>query len=252
LRPITLAPDGVTLARALAERLGVAPGDTVTVEVMEGRRRTRDLVVAAIVQDILGMSVYMELGALNHLTGEGDVVSAAALLVASPSIPALGARFKELPVIESVTMKKDAIASFLDKIAGLVLMSAGMLTAFAVVIAVGVVYNSARIRLQEFARELASLRVIGFSRSEVSGILFSEFAIEVALGVPLRLWLSQVIVEVIARLHSNETFQIPAVIGTRSFAAAAVVVIAAAAASAYAVRRRIDRLDLIAVLKARD
>jgi putative ABC transport system permease protein len=252
LRPIVLPPDGIVLARPLADRLRVAPGQSITIEVMEGRRGVRDVIVAATVEEILGMSAYMEIGSLNRLTGEGDVVSAAALFVEPASIPALGARFKELPTVESLTMKANSISSFLDKIAGLVLVSAAILTGFAVIIAVGVVYNSARIGLQERAWELASLRVLGFTRAEVSGILFSEFLIEMALGVPLGLGLSQVIVDAIAHLHSNETFQIPAIIGARTFVAAAVVVIVAAAASAYTVRRRIDRLDLVAVLKARD
>lgn len=252
LKPIELPSKGLTLARSLAESLGVATGDLVAVEVMEGRRRKRDLEVVAIVDEILGMSAYMEISALNQLTGEGNVVSAAALLVEPAAILALGKRLKELPLIESVTMKANAIASFLDKIAGLVLVSAAILTGFAVIIALGVVYNSARIGLQERAWELASLRVLGFTRSEVSTILFSEFVLEIALGLPLGLLLSRLVVDLISRLHSNETFQIPAVIGPRTFAAAAVVIVASAAASAYVVRRRIDRLDLVAVLKTRD
>jgi putative ABC transport system permease protein len=252
LKPIEPPSDGIALARPLAERLGVAPGDLVTIEAMEGRRQKRDVVVAATVEEILGMSAYMDIGALNHLTGEGNVISAAALIVEAASIPVLGKRFKDLPIVESAAMKANAITSFSDKIAGLVLVSAGILTGFAVIIAVGVVYNGARIGLQERAWELASLRVLGFTRSEVAGMLFSEFLIEIFFGVPLGLALSQIIVDLIARLHSNETFQIPAIIEPRTFAAAAVVVIAAAAASAYVVRRRIDRLDLVSVLKTRD
>jgi putative ABC transport system permease protein len=252
LRPIAQSPDGVTLARPLAERLGVTPGDVVTVEVMEGRRRTRDLVVTATVEEILGMNAYMNLATLNRLTGEGDVVSAAALLVDPASIGALGQRFKELPIIESVVIKADTIASFFDKVAGLILVAGGILTGFAVIIAVGVVYNSARIGLQERAWELASLRVLGFTRSEVAGLLLYELLIEVAIGVPIGLAMSQAVVDAIARFHSNESFQIPAVIAPATFAAAAVTVVAAAAASSYVVRREIDRLDLVGVLKTRD
>jgi putative ABC transport system permease protein len=252
LRPVELSPDGLTLGRRLAERLGVVPGDIVTVEVMEGRRIRRDIEVAATVEEMLGMNAYLEINALNRLTGEDDTVSSASLLVESSAIPALGRRFKDLPVIESVAMKASTIASFLDKIAGLVLVSAAILTGFAIIIAIGVVYNSARVSLQERAWELASLRVLGFTRTEVSALLFTEFAVEILIGVPLGLWLSQVTVNLIARLHSNETFQIPPVIGPQTLAAAAFVVIAAAAASAYIVRRRIDRLDLVAVLKTRE
>jgi putative ABC transport system permease protein len=149
-------------------------------------------------------------------------------------------------------MKAYTLTSFIDKIANLVLVSAGILTAFAVIIAVGVVYNSARIGLQERAWELASLRVLGFTRAEVARILFGEFTIEISVAVPLGMALAQAIVDLLARFHSNESFQIPGTIGARTFAAACAVVIAAAAGSAYLVRRRIDRLDLVAVLKTRD
>lgn len=252
LRPIGIPPDGITLTRRLAQRLGVIAGDTLSVEVMEGKRRTRDVPVSAIVDEVIGMASYMEIGTLNRLTGEGDVVSAAALAVDPSALTALSRRFKELPVIESVAMKAYTLASFLDKIANMVLVSAGILTAFAVIIAVGVVYNSARIGLQERAWELASLRVLGFTRGEVAGILFGEFVIEIALAIPIGIALSQGIVDLIAHFHSNESFQIPGVIGARTFALACAVVVAAAAASAYGVRRRIDRLDLVAVLKTRD
>ena len=252
LRPIEISPEGITLTRRLAERLGVAPGAMMTIEVMEGKRFKRELPVSAVVDEVIGMASYMEIGTLNRLTGEGDVVSAATLFVDPSALPALSRRFKELPVIESVAMKAYVLASFLDKIANLVLVSAGVLTAFAMIIAVGVVYNSVRIGLQERAWELASLRVLGFTPAEVARILLSEFMIEILLAIPVGIALSQGIVDLIARFQSNDSFQIPAIIGARTFAAACLIVIAAAAASAYMVRRRIDRLDLVAVLKTRE
>jgi putative ABC transport system permease protein len=252
LRPIEAATEGVTLSSRLAARLGLKRGDEVTVEVLEGRRRIATLVVSATVEEMLGMAAYMEIGALNRLTGEGDVVSSAALFIDSSQIEAVSRRFKELPVIGSVIMQTYMIRSFFEQIGGLVLVSAAILTGFAVIIAVGVVYNSARIGLQERAWELATLRVLGFTRGEISKILFAEFTIEIALGIPLGMALSQGLIQLIAHYWSTEMFQIPAVIGARSYASAAIVVVAAAAASAYFVRRRIDRLDLVAVLKTRD
>jgi putative ABC transport system permease protein len=252
LRPIEISPDGITLTRRLAERLGVTVGETMTVEVMEGKRLKRDVPVSAIVDEVIGMATYMEIATLNRLTGEGDVVSAAALFVEPSALPALSRRFKDLPVIESVAMKAYSLTSFFDKIANMLLVSVGILTTFAVIIAIGVVYNSARIGLQERAWELASLRVLGFTRAEVARILFGEFMIEIALAIAIGVALSPGIIALITRFHSNESFQIPGVIGARTLVAACVVVIAAAAASAYVVRRRIDRLDLVAVLKTRD
>lgn len=252
MRPIDVPPDGITLTRRLAERIAVVPGDIVTIEVMEGRRRKIDLPVNAIVDEALGMSSYVEIDTLNRLTGEGAVVSAAALFVEPSALSALSRRFKELPVIESVAMKAYTLSSFLDKIANLILVSAGILTAFAVIVAVGVVYNSSRIALQERAWELASLRVLGFTRAEVAQILFSQFVAEITLAIPIGLWLAKGVVALIARYGSNETFQIPGVVEPRTYVIATAIVVAAAAASAYIVRRRVDRLDVVAALKTRD
>jgi putative ABC transport system permease protein len=252
LHPIAPPPEGVTLSKRLADRLGVTAGDTITIEVMEGERRQIDVPVAVIVEEMLGMSAYMEIDTLNRLTGEGDVVSAAALYIEPSAIGSVSQHLKTLPVIESASMKAYSITMFLNKIAGLVLVSAGILTAFAVIIAVGVVYNSARVRFQERAWELASLRIFGFTRVEVSRILFAEFMIEIAIGIPIGLALSQLVVSLISRFHSIESFQIPAVIEPRSLASATFVVLMAGVASTYILRRRVDTLDLVAVLKTRD
>jgi putative ABC transport system permease protein len=131
-------------------------------------------------------------------------------------------------------------------------VTAGILAGFAAIITVGVVYSSARISLQERAWELASLRVLGFTRSEVAGILFGEFAIEIALGILIGLPLSHAVISLIAKFHSNESFQIPAVIAPQTYFIAAGVVLLAAAASGYIVKGRVDRLDLVAALKTRE
>jgi putative ABC transport system permease protein len=252
LRPIAASPDGITLTRRLAERLEVGPGNIITVETMEGRRLKHDLPISATVDETIGMASYMDIDTLNHFTGEGAVVSAASIYAEPTALPALGRRFKSLPTIETVTMKAYTLSSFLEKIAGLVFVSAGILSVFAAIITVGVVYNSARISLQERAWELASLRVLGFTRSEVASILFGEFAAEVALGIPIGLSLSYWIIGLIARFHSNESFQIPAVIEPRTYLIAAGVVLVAATGSAFIVRKRVDQLDLVAALKTRE
>lgn len=252
LRPIDIAAEGISLSCRLAERLGVRAGDRLTVEVMEGRRGKSDVLVNMCVDEPLGMMTYMEIAALNHLAGDGRVVSGAVLYVDAEALPTLSQRIKNLPTIAAVAVKSRTLAAFFDKIASLIFVSAGILTMFAVIIAVGVVYNNARIGLQERAWELASLRVLGFTRGEVAGILFAENALEIVIGIPAGAALSQLIVTLISRFHSNESFQIPDVIGSRTYVAAIVVVVAAAAASAFVIRRHIDRLDLVAVLKTRD
>ena len=149
-------------------------------------------------------------------------------------------------------MKSLTVNAFLEKIANLVLVSAGILTAFAVIIAAGVVYNAARIALQERAWELASLRVLGFTRDEVSRLLFAELAIELALGIPIGFVFSRQLIDLLARVHSGETFQVPPIIGAPTYGMAAMAVLAAAIASGLLVRRQIDRLDLVSALKTRE
>lgn len=252
LRPIEIPPEGITLTRRLADRLGVSVRDAVSVEVMEGRRRKTDVSVGAVVDEVIGMTAYMPLGSINRLTGEGDVVSATALFVEPSALSGLLARFKELPVIESVAMKAYILRSFLDKIGNLVMVMSGILTTFAIIIAVGIVYNSARIALHERSRELASLRVLGFTRREVSRIFFTEFVIEIIAAIPIGIALSQSLVDLIAKVHPSESFQIPGVVEGRTYLAACAIVIVAAAASGFIVRRQIDRLDLVSVLKTKD
>lgn len=252
LRPVPVPQDGLALSRRLAERLGVREGDSVQVEVLEGARRVHDLPVTALVEDVIGFAALMEIGALNRLMREGDLVSHVALRVDPLEAEALWRRLAERPRVVATNVKAVWLRVFDEVIAGLVLTSAVTLTGFGVIIAVGVVYNSARVALQERGWEMASLRVLGFTRQEVSRILLAELVVALVAAVPLGLALAQWIVGLILSARDNESFDVPADISTATFATAALVVLGAAFASAVVVRRRVDRLDLVAALKARD
>ena len=127
-----------------------------------------------------------------------------------------------------------------------------VLTLFASVIAIGVVYNNARIALSERTWELASLRVLGFTRAEVSVLLLGELAISIAIALPLGMLMGWGLVHLVAELLKSDQFQFPVVIQPRTYAWAAICVVAAGVASALVVRRRIDRLDMVAALKTRE
>lgn len=251
-RVVAPPPDGVMLTDRLAGRLGVAVGDRVTVEVLEGNRRQRDVAVTGLVDDLIGLSAYMEIGALNRLMGEGAVISAAALAVDRGGEAALFARLREMPRIATVTVRREAMQTFLATTATFVLVFSAVLCSFAAAIAIGVVYNNARIALAERSWDLATLRVLGFTRREVSAILLGGLVVELALAVPLGSWLSFRFVDVLLRLTETEMFRIPPVISTRTYLAAAAITLLAGAASALIVRQRIDHLDLVGVLKARE
>jgi putative ABC transport system permease protein len=249
---IPVPPDGLLLSRRLGERLGIGLGDTVTVEVLEADRPVRRVPVAAFVNDMIGLAAYMNLDALNRLMREGDAINSVAIAVDSHHAAELYRQLKALPKVETVSIKRLALQTFRETTALLVLVMSVIFAGFSIVIAVGVVYNNARIALQERAWELASLRVLGFTRAEVSRLLLAEITAEVAIAIPAGLGIGAWLVRLLVAWHETEMFKIPAVIAPRTYAVAAAIVVLAAAASALIVRRRIDTLDLVAVLKTRE
>lgn len=244
--------DGLLLTDRLATRLQVQPGDLVQVEVLEGRRSVMQLPVTGTVPELMGMNAYLERRALNHLLGEGDLVNQVTVSVERGHEDALLTRLKDLPRVGLAISKAVMLRNIEDVTARNVLVFSAILTAFATVIAIGVVYNNARIALAERAWELASLRVLGFSRAEVSAFLLGELAIEIAVALPLGAVLGYGLATLIVRLIQTDEFSFPMVVHRATYAYAAMSVLVAGAVSALIVRRRIDRLDLVAVLKTRE
>ena len=251
-RIVSVPSQGMLLSKQLAERLRVSPGERVEVEALEGSRVRRDVVVAGVVKDLFGLFAYMNRSTLNDLMHEGDSVSAFDVRLDGNRSAELFALIKATPSVASLQIKKNSLASFRDISARNVLVFTSIFTVFAATIAVGVVYNSARISLAERAWELASLRVLGFTRTEVSIILLGELAIQIGLGIPLGLWLGHGMAVVLTDLMRSETFRIPVIIAPRTYAFAAGAIVLSGMLSALIVRQRIDHLDLVAVLKTRD
>jgi len=252
LRPIQVPADGLMLSRALADRLGLALGDNVNIEVLEAKRTVTDSPVVKLSEDILGFAATMDIDALNRLLLEADVVNAATLKIDPRESEIFWRRIQSMPKIESSSSKALWLTLFNETVVGMIITGASILAGFGVLIAVGVVYNSARAALQERAWELASLRILGFTRGEVAGLLLSELAFELAVAIPCGLLLGRSLIRLIILIRTRESFQVPAVISPSSYVFATLVVLAAAVVSAYIVRRRIDTLDLVAVLKTRD
>ena len=252
LNPIPIPPEGILLTDRLAERLEVKAGDSLLVETLAGQRNQRWLVVAGTVRDLIGLSAYMDLDALNRLMGEGDLVSAFAVRIDAAQSDALFAHLKFFPRVAIAASKAAMLANFRETSARNVLFFTSILTAFAAVIAIGVVYNNARIALQERAWELASLRVLGFTRGEVSTFLLGELALELVAAIPLGCALGYLLSWAIVGMSRHDLMSIPIVVAPRTYGFAALAIVAAGIASALIVRRRIDRLDLVGVLKTRE
>jgi putative ABC transport system permease protein len=243
---------GLLLTDRLAERLGVVPGDTVRIEVQEGERRMAEVIVTDTVSEMMGMSAYMERRSLNRLLGEGDVVNQLTLAVGHRQEPELLDALRQLPQVSMAISKAVRLENIQSITARNLLISSTVLTLFATVIAVGVVYNQARIALAERAWELASLRVLGFTRAEVSALLLGELGIAMAFAVPLGLLTGYLLAAAIVQMIKTEEFYFALVIRPPTYAYAALCVLLAGALSAWIVSRRIAALDLVSVLKARD
>lgn len=244
--------DGVLLGSMIAGKLGVRPGDTVRVEVTEGRRPVGELPVAGIVDELIGGEVYLEARTLYRLLGESGTVSGAWLRVDALRQDALYAELKRIPGVASVLIKDVLVESFNATIeeSFTIALTATLVLGAALVMAI--VYNQARIALSERGRDLASLRVLGFTRREVARMLLGEQGVLVLVALPVGLTLGWVLMLLMIMRFEAEVFRMPVVVRPETYLLAVAIVLASAAISALLVRRRLDRIDLIAVLKTRE
>ena len=250
--PVRLPPDGLVLSLKLAEVLGARPGDDLTVEMLDGRRRSLQVPVAGIVEEYMGTSAYMEVDALRRMAGEGPSLTGAYLKVDAAYTDRLYDRLKAIPAVAGVSLKGSAIESFEKTLAETFYVMIFFNLLFSGVIAFGVVYNAARVSLSERSRELASLRVLGFTRGEISFILLGELATVTLMAIPIGMVLGYLFAGLLVAAFNTELYRFPLVVSARTFAYAASAVLVAATLSGLAVRRRLDHLDLVAVLKTRE
>ncbi|WP_206668755.1 ABC transporter permease [Lacisediminimonas profundi] len=251
-QPVALPAQGIVLSKMLAELLQVRAGGMLQVEFMQGRRQTVLVRVALVVDEPIGVLSYMNRSALSELLGESDTVSGAYMTVDAQARDALYRTLKTVPAIASVSLREATLQSFLATVAENLRINTTVMVVFACVIAIGVVYNSARIALSEHALELASLRILGFTRAEVGRMLLGEQALLVALSLPLGGAIGYGLSALLSQLLSQELFRIPLVLSVRTFATAAATVLLASAASGMLVWRKVQQLDLIDVLKNRE
>lgn len=249
-QPVGLPEDGLLLTRYLADHLRVRPGERLEVEIMEGHRRTVNIPLVATVDEPLGVSAYMDRRALNRLMREGPAVNGAWLLTDRSREGELFDRLWEMPRIASIGLIPEAERSLRTYMDETILLFMGTLLLMAASIAFAVVYNNARIAFAERTRELATLRVLGFTRAEVGWILIGEIAVLTLLAIPLGWILGTGFAMLVNEAMSSEMFRLPFVIGPRIYAFSAAGVLAASVLSVGLVARRLHRLDMVSVLKA--
>ena len=252
LAPVALPDSGLLITRPLAEVLNVGRGETVEIKLLEGRRNTTLLSVAGVIEGYLGMAAYMDVNALDTLLGEGRLISGAAVSIDPNEQDKLFSLLKQSPSLGHLSLRSASLERFRETMAQNLFVMVGVLVTLAGVIAFGIVYNFARISLSEQGREMASLRVLGFRKSEVAGLLLAEIGAVVLLAQPLGWLLGYGLAIAMVRGFSSELFSMPLVVGPEVYAYSSLVVVASALIAGLVVVRRVARLDMIAVLKTRE
>ncbi len=249
-RPQSLPPDGLLLTDYLAERLELAVGDLVQVEVLEGHRRIVQVPLAGVVDEPIGVGAYIERRALNRILREGPTVSGAWLLTDRDREPELFASLWTHPAVASIGMISEAERNIREYMGDTILAFALVFVTLAGSIAFAVVYNNARIAFAERARELATLEVLGYTRGETSFILIGEIALLTVLALPVGWAIGAGFCWAINQAFSTDLFRVPLVITPYAFGFAAAGVLAASVLAGFLVLRRLRHLDKVSVLKA--
>lgn len=252
MRPVFVRGDGVILTESLAKILHIEAGQLLTLDIREGRRPVLQIPVVGIAETLLGSPAYMELGALNRALNEKNRVSGAYLRIDGARSTALYQQLKDMPAVAGVSLRTESRTAFkklMDTSAGAIRY---VMAAIAAIITFGIVYNSARIAFAERARDLASLRVIGFTRGEAAFVLLGELALITLFALPIGAVLGYYLSLLVAAGFSSDLYRIPAVFVPESYGLAACAVLAAALVSGWLVKRDVDRIDMVSALKIRE
>lgn len=251
-RVFPVPTQGVLLTRELGRRLDLDVGDPVTIEVLEGARPVRAAPVAGFVDEMVGLSAYMNIEDVRKMLDEGDRVTSARLLIDPAERDRVYLEIKDLPKVAGASLRTSAIQIFRDTSAQMQTTTRLILVTFAGIVAIGVIYNGARVVLAERSRELASLRVLGFTRGEISVILLGELFTQLLLAAPLGAVLGWVLAYGAVSGVDTELYRFPIFIAPRTYAFAIGSVLLAGTVTALVVRRKLDDLDLVEVLKTRE
>jgi putative ABC transport system permease protein len=248
--PVELPSSGVVMTDKLAEILGVKVGDEVDVDLLEGDFSRRQVTVMGLVDEPFGLLVYARTDWLASLLREEPRVSTLLIKVDALRSDEVRAQLKSIPAVLGVTSTDYMIRRYREQMGESMLVMALILTLSAAAIAIGVVYNNARIALSLRSRDLATLRVLGYTRAEISSILLGELGLQVLAGIPLGLWMGTAWSRALAASIDPETIRFAVHISNHTYVEAALIALISGLVSALLVRRKLDQLDLVAVLKS--
>lgn len=210
------------------------------------------MTVAGFVDESFGLAGHVNAELLAEALGENLRFDTVLLRVERRQLSQVQSRLRNIPSVATITRRQAIIDEFREQTGEMLWVTMLILAGFASTIVVGVVYNNARVALSARARDLATMRVLGFHRNEISTVLLGELAVPVAIALPIGAWFGRVMSRGIAATIDPDQFRLPLVITGQTHAFAALVTLGAAVVASSLVRRRLARLDLIGVLKTRE
>jgi putative ABC transport system permease protein len=243
---------GAVMTLGLAQILDVHPGDSIDVELLEHGSETRRIAITGSFDPMIGQGLFMSRAALNAILREQDAASGVYLSIAPGREADVMVGLKDFPGVAGATSRAATIHNIDQQMRQSMVFVLTLIISSACVIAMGVVYNSARIALSERGRELASLRVLGFTTNEVAGMLLGEQAAILLVALPSGVAIGAVFSYALAQGFQTERFHFPYVVALHSQLFAAAIVTAAAALAGLIVRRRVGHLDMVAALRTRE
>lgn len=249
---VPLPAEGVVITAWLADYFGVRAGDTLDLGLTEQGGVRRRSIVAGVFDPMMVQGLYMDRRALNRLLREQDAASGAYLAIEPTAEARVMGELKELPAVAGAVSRAATIANIREQMRDSMVFVLTLIITSACIIALGVVYNSARIALSERGRELASLRVLGFTTNEVAAMLLGEQAAMLAFALPVGIVVGAAFSLALARGFETDRFHFPYVMRLASQVFAMSIVVVAAALAALIVRRRVRRLDMVSALRTRE
>lgn len=252
LHMIPLPDRGLLLSRFFAKDWGVRPGDTVQVTPLEGQQKSLLVPVVGFTDELIGINASMKIEFLSNLLGEEASYNLITLKVDPHKKEEVYVRLRSYPEVISVNLKQALYEGFRSTFGQVIRTSTLVLMVAALLIAIGIIYNSVRVSFSERSWELASMRILGFEQSAVSAVLLAEIGVQVGLSLGPGCLLGWSLTHLSMRLIHTEAFGFPVIIQWSTYASGLFTIIMAFLGSAWIAKRMIARIQPVEALKSRE
>ncbi len=249
---ISLPSNGILISEKLANILGVKANDSVDIKFFFPGKEKEEVVIKGIVVQYIGLSTYTSMENLNSMLGEGMIASSAVLKLDNSEFEnEVKNQLKDMPGVTSVESKSDSLNALLKNM-GATKSSMGAMIMLAAILLIAVLYNIATINIFERQRELATLKVLGFTNNEIKKLIFNEnYIISIfgmIIGLPFGKWLGGLMMAT----SSTDSYTIPYVVKIKSYIIAIILTFMFTVITNFILMNKIKAIDMLEVLKNKE